>query len=193
MDKVQFRQHFRRVLLGMDPKQRAEKSRLICERVIASEAFRDAEVVMCYLSLPYEVDTAEMILKAWQMGKSVAVPKISWQQRHMIPVEIKTLETGFSTEIGGLRNPTQGTPVPFDQIDLVVTPGMGFDECGNRLGKGGSYYDRFFKTKGLEAVKCGFAFSEQMVEEVPTEDWDVPLDMIVTEEAVINCNIEQSQ
>ncbi len=81
---------------------------------------------MMYLSLPHELDTSEAILTAWQMGKTVVVPKISWQQRHMIPVEINSLETGFSEEVMGLRNPITGVPVPFEEIDMVVAPGLGF-------------------------------------------------------------------
>jgi 5-formyltetrahydrofolate cyclo-ligase len=140
---------------------------------------------MMYLSLPHELDTSEAILCAWQMGKTVVVPKVSWQQRHMIPVQINSLETGFSEEVPGLRNPTTGAPVPFEDIDLVVAPGLGFDRKGNRLGRGGSYYDRFFSNKELKAAKCGFAFAEQVVETVPVTEHDVPVDMLVTDEEVL--------
>jgi 5-formyltetrahydrofolate cyclo-ligase len=140
---------------------------------------------MMYLSLPHELDTSEAILCAWQLGKTVVVPKVSWQQRHMIPVQINSLETGFSEEVGGLRNPVTGAPVPFEDIDLVVAPGLGFDRRGNRLGRGGSYYDRFFANKELKAPKCGFAFAEQVLESVPVTDNDVPVDFLVTDEEVL--------
>jgi 5-formyltetrahydrofolate cyclo-ligase len=140
---------------------------------------------MMYLSLPHELDTSEAILCAWQMNKTVVVPKVSWQQRHMIPVQINSLETGFSEEVGGLRNPTTGAPVPFDEIDLVVAPGLGFDRKGNRLGRGGSYYDRFFTNKELKAAKCGFAFAEQVIETVPVTEHDVPVNMLVSDEEVL--------
>jgi len=138
-----------------------------------------------YLSLPHELDTSEAILSAWQMGKTVVVPKVSWQQRHMIPVEITSLETGFSQEVMGLRNPITGAPVPFEEIDLVVTPGLAFDRKGNRLGRGGSYYDRFFTNKDLKAKKCGFAFAEQLIETVPVTEHDIPVDMLVTDEQTL--------
>lgn len=155
---------------------------------MATEQFQDASTVMMFLSLPHEVDTSDAILHAWQLGKVVAVPKISWQQRHMIPVGIHSLETGFSTGIGGLRNPTGGAPIPFGQIDLVVTPGLGFDRCGHRLGRGGGFYDRFFANTELTASRCGFAFSEQVVDSIPVTDSDEPVHFLVTDEGFIGCD-----
>ncbi|HOV77784.1 MAG TPA: 5-formyltetrahydrofolate cyclo-ligase, partial [Sedimentisphaerales bacterium] len=126
--------------------------------------------------------------QAWQLGKTVAVPKISWQQRHMIAVQIQSLETGFSTGAWGLRNPTTGVPIPFGQIDLVVTPGLGYDRKGNRLGRGGSYYDRFFANKDLKAIRCGLAFAEQVMESIPTTESDEPVEWLVTDEEVVHCD-----
>jgi len=140
---------------------------------------------MMYLSLPHEVDTSEAILHAWQQGKIVAVPKISWQQRHMIPVQINSLETEFSTEVSGLRNPVTGVPVPFNEIELVVAPAIGFDRKGNRLGRGGSFYDRFFANDQLGAIRCGFAFAEQVVDSIPVTESDEPVDFLVTDQEVI--------
>ena len=75
--------------------------------------------------------------------------------------------------------------MPFEEIDLVVAPGLGFDRKGNRLGRGGSYYDRFFTNKELKAAKCGFAFAEQVIETVPVTEHDMPVDMLVTDEEVL--------
>lgn len=88
-------------------------------------------------------------------------------------------------EVAGLRNPVKGLPVPFADIDLVVTPALGFDRKGNRLGRGGSYYDRFFANKELTAARCGMAFAEQVVDSVPTTERDQPMDLLVTDEEVI--------
>lgn len=188
MDKVQLRQHFRKVLLEMDPEERVERSKRVCQNLIRTQQFERVGTVMAYLSLPHEVDTSEAILWAWQAGKTVAAPKISWQQRRMIPVEIKTLDTGFATEVKGLRNPVEGAPIPFEEIGMVITPGLGFDRNGNRLGRGASYYDKFFTHEQLKAVKCGVAFSEQVVDEITVSDHDVPVDMLVTDETVMYFN-----
>ena len=192
MDKAQLRTQFRKILLGMSLEERVEKSRKACQNLMRTEQFADVVTVMAFLSLPHEVDTSEAILCAWQLGKTVAAPKISWQQRQMIPVENKSLDTGFSTEIGELRNPVKGLPIPFEEIDMVITPGLGFDKSGNRLGRGGSYYDKFFTNKGLRAVKCGLAFAEQVVDHITVTDRDVPVDMLVTDEQVVYFNSDKS-
>ncbi len=188
MEKVELRRELRDRLLAIAPEQRKEKSRKACKNLIATQSFQDASVIMLFLSLPHEVDTSEAILYAWQLGKIVAVPKISWQQRHMIPVRINSLETGFTTGAWGLKDPVTGTPVPFGQIDLVVAPALGFDRQGNRLGRGGSFYDRFFANKDVVASRCGLAFTEQIMETIPVTESDQPVDFIVTDEEVIQCD-----
>jgi 5-formyltetrahydrofolate cyclo-ligase len=188
MDKVELRRQLRNCLLAMPPEQRKDKSRKACRNLISTEQFQNASIVMIYLSLPHEVDTAEAILHAWQLGKTIAVPKVSWQQRHMIPVQITSLETGFSTSAGGLRNPVAGVPIPFGQIDLVVAPGLGFDRLGNRLGRGGSFYDRFFANKEVIASRCGLAFAEQVMDSIPITESDEPVHFVVTDEELIYCD-----
>jgi 5-formyltetrahydrofolate cyclo-ligase len=188
MNKVELRRELQGRLLAMSSEQRSEKSRKACEHLVSTAQFRDASAVMMYLSLPHEADTSEAILQAWQLSKVVAVPKISWEQRHMIPVRINSLETGFSTGSSGLRNPVAGVPVPFEEIDLVVTPALGFDREGNRLGRGGSYYDRFFANKQVRAARCGFAFAEQLLGSIPVTERDEPVDFLVTDEGILYFN-----
>ena len=188
MDKAQLRLELQKCLAGISAEQRKEKSRRACRNLIATPEFQNASTIMMYMSLPHELDTSEAILCAWQLGKTVVVPKVSWQQRHMIAVVINSLETGIATEVGGLRNPVTGVPVPLEDIDLVVAPGLGFDGQGNRLGRGGSYYDRFFQNEKLQAIKCGFGFSEQLLESVPIMEHDRPVDMMVTDMGVTYFN-----
>ncbi len=185
MEKIELRKELRKILIDIGPTQRTEKSRQACKNLVSTESFKKANVVMLFLSLPNEIDTSDAILNAWQHNKIVTVPKISWEQRHILPVEINSLETGFSTEVPGLRNPITGLPSPLKEIDLVVTPGLGFDHRGNRIGRGGAYYDRFFSNPNLKAKRCGFAFSEQYLESVPVDDSDIPMDMLVTDKDVI--------
>ncbi|HUT47434.1 MAG TPA: 5-formyltetrahydrofolate cyclo-ligase [Sedimentisphaerales bacterium] len=185
MDKAELRRKLMDCLLAIPSEQRNERSRKACRNLVSTAEFQGASTIMMFLSLPHEVDTSEAILHAWQLGKAVAVPKISWQQRHMIPVQINSLETGFSTGASGLRNPISGLPVPFGEIDLVVTPALGFDKKGNRLGRGGSYYDRFFANAELKADRCGFAFAEQLLDSIPVTEHDEPVEILVTDEEIM--------
>jgi 5-formyltetrahydrofolate cyclo-ligase len=187
MDKDALRHEIKKQLVQISAEDRIAKSKQICRKIVDADTFQKASVVMMFLSLPHEVDTTPMILHAWQQGKTVAVPKVSWEQRHMIPVELTSLETGLKTEKMGLRNPSNGVPVPFDEIDLVITPGLGFDRHGNRLGRGGAYYDRFFTHNKMSAARWGIAFSQQLCEEIPHDDQDAPIDAVVTEDEIIIC------
>ena len=193
MDKEQLRRKLQKCLLEMTEEQRSQKSRKAFRNLVSTPQFQNASVIMMYLSLPHEVDTSEAILHAWQHGKMVSVPKISWQQRHMIPVQINSLETGFSTEVAGLRNPITGVPMPIEEIDLVVAPALAFDRKGNRLGRGGSYYNRFFANEELKAPRCGFAFAEQLIDSIPTTGSDKPVDFLVTDEKVTYFNNPQGE
>ncbi|MGB2806585.1 MAG: 5-formyltetrahydrofolate cyclo-ligase [Sedimentisphaerales bacterium] len=188
MDKERLRVKLQKCLLEMSEKERSEKSQKACRNLVSTPQFQGAATVMMYLSLPHEVDTSEVVLYAWQLGKTVVVPKISWQQRHMIPVKISSLETGFSTEVAGLRNPITGVPMPIEEIDLVVAPALGFDRKGNRLGRGASFYDRFFAKEQLNAQRCGFAFSEQVIDTVPVVERDEPVDFLVTDKEILYFN-----
>lgn len=186
MDKGRVRRELKECLLAIKPEQRISKSRKACENLASTAEFRDASVVMMFLSLPQEVDTSEAILKAWQLGKTVVAPKVFWKERRMVPVEIRSLDSDCETEASGLRNPTSGVPTPLEQIDLVVTPGLGFDRTGNRLGRGGAFYDRFFAHEKLRAARCGFGFAEQVLESVPVAEHDQPMDLVVTDEGVVH-------
>jgi len=185
MDKAELRRKLMDCLLAIPSEQRNERSRKACRNLVSTTEFQNASTIMMFLSLPHEVDTSEAILHAWQLGKAVAVPKISWEQRHMIPVQINSLETGFSTASSGLKNPISGLPVPFGQIDLVVTPGLGFDKRGNRLGRGAAYYDRFFANDELKADRCGFGFAEQLIDSIPVAEHDEPMEFLVTDKEII--------
>ncbi len=188
MDKKELRQKVQNRLLAITPEQRAARSHKACENLVSTSEFEEASAIMIFLSLPHEVDTSEAILHAWQLEKAVAVPKISWEQRHMIPVQINSLDTGFSTGASGLRNPITGVPMPLEEIDLVVAPGLAFDRSGNRLGRGAGYYDSFFAHEALTARRCGFAFSEQVIDLVPTTDTDEAVEFVITDEEIIICN-----
>jgi len=188
MDKSQLRKLLQQRLHGIDDEKRTRKSRLACENLVKTAQFQKASVVMLYLTIPYEIDASEAIISAWQMNKAVAVPKVSWEQRHMIPVQIHTLETEPAWQGSRLHNPMVGQPIALEEIDLVVAPGLGYDSNGNRLGRGGTYYDRFFASAELTAWRCGFAFSEQRVDSIPMDSHDQKVDFLVTDEEVIYFN-----
>jgi 5-formyltetrahydrofolate cyclo-ligase len=188
MDKKQLRAQLKERLLELTNGRHIEKSRKACEKLVDTPQFRQSDTIMFFLSMPHETDTTAAMLKAWENGKTVVVPKVLWEQKRMIPVQIDSLEAGLSTEVAGLRNPVADSPVPLEEIDLVVVPGLAFDKKGNRLGTGNAYYDNFFENNNLVATRCGFAFSEQLIDSIPADEYDKPMDLLVTDEEIIYFN-----
>ncbi len=169
----------------MPPAVAQAKSMAACKRLMATPEFRRARCVMIYLPLPDEVDLTPVALRAWQNQKTVAAPKVSWDKRHMIPMEIRSLEVGLVPGIHGLREPAGGEPVSLEVLDIVVVPAMAFDNRGNRLGRGAGFYDRFLASPRFKGVAMGIAFREQVIDDVPMHENDVPVDMLVTDEEVL--------
>jgi 5-formyltetrahydrofolate cyclo-ligase len=181
LNKPLLRRQLREKLAAMPEEVRHHESVVACSFVGRAPEFINARVVMLYLSTPTEVDTSSLALKAWQAGKTVVVPKVSWDQRRMLPVEINSLTDHMTTSGPGVREPIEGKPVPVDLIDFVVVPGLGFSEKGYRIGRGMGFYDRFLAQAEFIGTSCGLAFEEQIVPELPVLDHDIPLSMLVTD------------
>lgn len=148
-------------------------------------AFTKARGIMIFLPLPHEIDLCPVALGAWQEQMLVTVPLVSYAQKHMIPVEIHSLDQPMDTDHYGLRTPTNTAPIPVDQIDLVLVPGLGFDREGYRIGRGSGFYDRFLAQPAFNGTACGIGFEPQLLDQVPTASHDIRLDMLVTDQQVI--------
>lgn len=182
--KAAMRRRLRDVLANMTEAERHQKSLTACSFIGQSPEFAAARVVMLYLSIKEEVDTVPLALRAWQAGKTVVVPKVSWDQRRMLPVEITSLTAGLTTTGPGVPEPVAGNPVPVDFIDMVIVPGLGFSRTGYRIGRGMGFYDRFLAQSEFMGISCGLAFEQQVVEQLPTLAHDMPLSMLVTEQGI---------
>jgi len=182
--KPAIRRMLREKLAAMNPEDRHAKSISACSLVTSTEDFKQARVVMLYMSMPEEVDTAPLALRCWQTGKTVVVPKVSWDQRRMLPMEISSLQTGITSTGLGIREPASGKPIPTNLIDLVIVPGLGFTAAGYRIGRGMGFYDRFLAQPDFIGQSCGLAFDEQIIDQLPILDHDVALGMLVTDRGI---------
>lgn len=173
-------------LAAMAYDEAVAKSAAACHNLLRQPEFASAKTVLMYLAMPSEVDTAAIALAAWQQDKVVLVPRMSWSHKHMTPVKIDSLDTGLVVGNHGIREPQPGQqPWPVDDIDLVVTPALAYDRKCQRLGRGGGFYDRFLSDPRMRAHTIGLAFDEQVVDELPTEGHDCPVDVLVTDKEII--------
>lgn len=182
--KKELRQRLRKILAEIPPEELETKSLRACHRLFEQPQYVKAEVVMVYLSLPTEIDTSPLVLRAWQDRKRVLAPKVSWSQRRMSPVEIRSLTEDLAVSHMGIREPVSGIPFPISMIDLVIVPGLAFDQYGHRLGRGRGFYDRFLAHPEFKGTACALAFEEQMTASIPVGPLDRHVDMLVTDENV---------
>ena len=135
------------------------------ERIVSLPEFRDASTVMLYRAVRGEISMESIPAHPASAGKRFVYPRClsGTEIAAMIPA--------------GWENGPFGIPEP------TADSGTAFDEQGTRLGMGGGYYDRFLPRCG-KAVRVMAAFEAQRAEELPADDTDAPMDIIVTEEAV---------
>lgn len=135
--------------------------------------YNDANIVMLYHPLWDEVDVKPLFERALLAGKRVILPTVKGDD--IIPVEI----TASTRWVVGDYNILEPIAEPYvGDIDLVVVPGVAFDAKGNRLGRGKGYYDRFLENFP-NTYRLGICFTFQMVESVPVEPFDLPMNEVV--------------
>ncbi len=178
------RKRIREVLAAIGDDEAAEHSAAACALASAVPEFAAARTVMAYMPLAGEIDCVGVIEAAIAAGKSVAVPRVEIEQRRIAAVRIRSLDDDIRAGAFGIREPTGGDIIPPGELDFIVTPGVAFDRSGNRLGRGGGYYDRFLARAG-RATACALAFSRQIVDAVPVGPDDRRVNMLVTEHEVL--------
>ncbi len=160
---------------------RKEKSKRVAEFILNSEAFHKAEKIFTFVSMGSEIETEKIITQAWKEGKIVAVPKTEKRRiMYFLPISsFDDLQEG-RFHVKEPKGTIEDAIVP-GKDDLFLVPGALFDRKKNRIGYGGGYYDTYFgKYQGYR--KIGLAFSEQISDEpIPVEEYDIPLDDVVTE------------
>ena len=157
-----------------------EKSRMIYEKITALPEFLDADCFFAYMDFKKEVMTRDLIEKALQMGKTVAVPRVEGDD--MVYYEIKdfsTLKSGYF----GIMEPDGGKVCTREEGFLLV-PGVAFDPARHRVGYGKGFYDRYLEQHPA-FYKAAVAFSFQIVDHIETESYDLKPDCIITEQAVL--------
>ena len=137
-------------------------------------AFQSAKTVLIYYPTHNEVDVLPLI-KRYKKEKTFLFPVVHRKTMTACPYE------GNAKMHRGKFNIPEPTTEPYvGDIDLILVPGVGFDKSGNRLGRGGGYYDKFITRLGRKTLLVGVGYDFQLVEEVPANRWDKRLDYVVT-------------
>ena len=180
----------RRKMLGernqLSWKQTQQSSEQIGLNLQAFPQFQRAGIILFYATWGKEVDTLPMISLALESGKRVSLPIVRAKERDMLLAEIRhpgDLAPGYCS----IPEPrAEARLIAFEAVDVVIVPGLAFDSFGYRLGYGGGYYDRLLKKLGFQTL-IGLAYNSQVLSQIPHESYDVPIDWIITENKIIDC------
>ena len=159
----------------MTPEQIEEKSRILGEKFLKTQLYRQAKTIYGYLPYNQEVRTVPMLEQALRDGKQVAVPKVYGEEMkfHYL-TDLSRVETGYA----GIPEPIGDEPVAEDETALVLMPGMAFDREGHRIGYGGGFYDKFLAGEP-EHPTVALCYDFQVLPQLETEEFDVPVDLVL--------------
>ena len=163
----------RKRAVSMEEKLR--RSDTIMQLVEQQEAFRRATVVLLYWSMADEVQTHAFV-ERWYKEKTLLLPCV--QGDDLVLRQYTGPECLVAGEQFGIGEPTGSVWNDLNAVELIVVPGVAFDHQGNRMGRGRGFYDRLLKSTP-RAVKLGVAYGFQMLDTIPMEAFDVPMNLVI--------------
>jgi len=176
--KKDIRRRMKELQGAFTPEQADEECSLIWSALESSELFRKASTVLLYMDIPGEVATRAFI-ERWKVTKRIVIPLVKGESLELKEYDPERLTEGYK----GILEPSEDArTVDASEIDLALVPGTAFAVLENgrvaRLGRGGGFYDRL-----LPELRCpciGVCHGYRMAEMVPTEEWDITLDGVLT-------------
>ncbi|MCH5258329.1 MAG: 5-formyltetrahydrofolate cyclo-ligase [Lachnospiraceae bacterium] len=203
MNKKDVRKNVLAVRDAIPAEDRARYDASIRESVMGTEEYREADVILAYVSYKSEVDTTSLIRQALADGKNVFAPKVSGSEMEFWRISsLEDLREGYR----GIREPIQSVAFSdwiFRHIGSKVMmwmPGVAFDKERHRIGYGGGFYDRYLtrllqqseqtdstdqaqtQSGGFILTTAALAYSCQVLDRIPYEEHDVKPDLLVTEQ-----------
>ena len=157
-------------------------SRGVLEKLERLDRWNRADTVLAFLSMKDELDTACILRRALDQGKTLAVPKVVGD--NLIFYRISDIDADTAPGAFGILEPEPGLPsldikTLSERNSVALVPGLAFDKEKFRLGRGKGFYDRFFASCGNSLYKIGIGYSFQLVEQVPHEAHDSQLDLLI--------------
>ena len=171
--------------------QRDEAAEGLAQMLEGISELAGARVVLGYGANREEIDPAPALLKMHEAGIRIAYPRVS--DRDTLDVHEVSDPDDLVLGAFSIREPRPDAPrVDIADIDVVLVPAVAFDRRGYRLGYGGGFYDRFLARLPEGPLRIGVAFDEQLIDEVPAEAHDEPVDLVVTPGAVLHTQHERT-
>ena len=128
-----------------------------------------------------------IIKQCFDYRKIVVLPAFDTQKFRIKLFKIDNIEKDLKPGQRGILEPdaTRCKSVPIECLDIVIIPGVAFDEKGGRIGSGEGYYDRFIPRLPITTRKISIAFEDQIIPQIPMDFHDKHVDIIITNERAI--------
>lgn len=185
MEKRELRAELRQKRDSIDAERKKQLDRAIVQRIADSREFRCAKTILLYAPHGSEINLLSLVRYAHKLGKTVAFPRCNTET---CTIQFFVLEPNQRLVRGAYGIAEPAPDAPFCQTDaqtLCILPGLSFDKRGNRIGYGKGYYDRFLES--FEGTTIGAVYDELLSDEIPTEDHDLPVQIVFTESARYDC------
>lgn len=187
-DRSQQRQRLRSLRRALQHQERQRRAEALAGHLFKQAVFSNSRRIAVYWPADGEVDITAITSRAWALGKQVYLPVLVPHRHNRLWFARYRPDTALVSNRFGIPEPenVHRLRVAACAIDLVLTPLVGFDHNGNRLGMGGGYYDRSFAFLRRRRVwrsprLVGIAYDFQQLPQLPPQPWDVPLTAVVTD------------
>lgn len=174
MEKSEIRRKIKALRLMQTEAEKIAAAEQVFARLEQTAAFLMAEKILMYHSLPDELST-HAFLRKWADRKRFFLPRVNGVNLDILPYDESRLELGAFH----IEEPTGENTVDPSELELIIVPAVAYDRKGNRLGRGKGFYDRLLQT--TKATKIGVAYDFQLLDEIPAEPHDVPVDVVISQ------------
>ncbi len=148
-------------------------------RVLAAQkVWQDSRSILLYAPLAEELDVWALLHETIASGRIAALPRFDGASGTYFACRIQDASADLSVGQFGIREPNERCSQVAEGLDLILVPGVAFDLKGGRIGRGGGYYDRLLAS--VTGLKCGVAFDQQIIEDVPMEGHDLRMNYVLT-------------
>lgn len=188
MDKGELRKEIKHIRESLDKNIKLRADEKIRKSLFESEIYKNSKVIFIYVNMDSEINTIDIIKELLASDKTIAVPKVipvSLKERQMKALKINSLLQLNESGAFGILEPSVECEDISEDVDLIIIPGLAFDINGNRLGYGGGFYDRFL-SKYPNSKRVALCYDFQVFDEIPHEFFDEKVDLIISEEKIIN-------
>ncbi len=186
-EKKELRERLLKRLLSLTESEIKRRSKNVEEKLSILSLYKEAKTIMVYYPIKGEVDILGLIRKD-NATKRFCFPVMDLEANNLRIHEVKNLEEDFILGPYGVKEPdtTKTKELDFTEIDMIIVPGLAFDQSRNRLGRGGGFYDRFLSQVGSYVRKVGIAFNFQILETLPADlSLDQKVDVVIGEDEIV--------